>query len=331
MTDAWLLVHSPLVGPATLAPLGAALAADGDVVALADLGGIGDVPPPGWRFAVERAAAAAEVTPGSVNAVVVAHSAAGALAPAVAEAVGAEALVLVDAVVPPPRGEHVPGGRFRSFLDTLPLTDGRLPPWHEWFPAELEQLLPDPEQRAVVLAEVPRLPLERVLEAVPVPDGWASVPAAYLQLSPAYDDAAAEALQRGWPLGRLHGNHLSTATDSTAVASAVRRLAHLARRSGRLDTDPPPAVGERFRPLAGMHATVVEEIVSSAEPDPVEYVQSHDEWVVVLEGSAELELAGDRLLLEAGRWVTIPAGLPHRVRRTASGTRWLAVHVHPPS
>jgi cupin 2 domain-containing protein len=129
-------------------------------------------------------------------------------------------------------------------------------------------------------------------------------------------------------VGRLAGSHLSTVTEPEAVAVAIRRLAQVARRAGRLDTDPPPEVGERFRPLAGMHGTVVEEIVSSSEPDQVEYLQAHDEWVVVLDGLAELEVAGDRILLERGSWLVLPAGVPHRVRFTAEGTRWLAVHVH---
>jgi cupin 2 domain-containing protein len=279
--DAALVVHSPLLERATVEPLAAALAADGDVVAVADLAGTGDAPAPRWRFAVERAAAAVEGTPGTLNAVVVAHSAAGALAPAIAVAIGAEAVVLVDASIPPLAGTA-----------------------------------------AVVLGGS--------AEDVPVPDGWSdAMPVAYLQLSEEHDDDADEALARGWPVGRLPSHHLAVATDPDAVAAAVRRLAQLACRAGRLDHDAPPVVGERFRPLAGMHGTVVEEIVSSAEPDQVEHLQAHDEWVVVLAGLAELEVAGDRVLLEQGSWLLLPAGVPHRVRTTAAGTRWLAVHVHP--
>jgi quercetin dioxygenase-like cupin family protein len=236
----------------------------------------------------------------------------------------------VDAVLPPESGEHRPGARQRALVEALPVTDGRLPPWSAWFgPDAIADLLPDPDLRATVLAELPRLPPEAVLEPVPVPAGWTSIPGAYLQLSDAYEEEADEALARGWPVGRLGGHHLSATTDPETVAAAVTRLAQTARRTGRLDTAPPPEVGERFRPLAGMHGTVVEEIVSSAEPDQVEYLQSHDEWVVVLEGLAELEVAGDRVLLERGGWLLLPAGVPHRVRYTAEGTRWLAVHTHP--
>ena len=96
------------------------------------------------------AAAAVDGTSGPV--VVVGHSAAGALLPAIAEAVGdrTRGAVFVDAMLPQPG---------RSWFDTAPpgleaqlrgLADhGLLPPWHEWFPpGSLEALVPDPAAEA---------------------------------------------------------------------------------------------------------------------------------------------------------------------------------------
>lgn len=74
---------------------------------------------------------------------------------------------------------------------------------------------------------------------------------------------------------------------------------------------------------------VVEEIASSASPDPTAYRQDHDEWVVLLAGAATLDVAGAEVGLGPGDWVLLPAGTPHRVVATAAGSRWLAVHVHP--
>jgi cupin 2 domain-containing protein len=88
-----------------------------------------------------------------------------------------------------------------------------------------------------------------------------------------------------------------------------------------------PATGETFREVARLHDVVIEEIVSSAHPDPIEFRQSHDEWVVVFAGDATLDVDGTELSLGPDEWVWIPAGTPHRVRRTEAGTRWLAVHV----
>jgi cupin 2 domain-containing protein len=90
-----------------------------------------------------------------------------------------------------------------------------------------------------------------------------------------------------------------------------------------------PLTGETFREIARVRNVVIEEITSSARPDRIEFHQEHDEWVVVLDGSATLDIDGSAVVLARHEWVSIPAGTPHRVRRTAAGTRWLAVHVHP--
>jgi cupin 2 domain-containing protein len=87
-----------------------------------------------------------------------------------------------------------------------------------------------------------------------------------------------------------------------------------------------PVTGESFHDLAAVGPVRVEHIVSSETPDPAEQVQDWDEWVLVIAGSAELEIAGRRRVMDAGDWVLLPAGTPHRVRRTERGTQWIAVH-----
>ena len=93
-----------------------------------------------------------------------------------------------------------------------------------------------------------------------------------------------------------------------------------------LDVTDAPASGERFVTVAAMGSTTIEQILSSDTPDPRVYEQDHDEWVVVLSGSAVLDVDGRHHTVEAGDWVLLPAGVPHRVMRTTAGTNWLAVH-----
>jgi catechol 2,3-dioxygenase-like lactoylglutathione lyase family enzyme len=88
-----------------------------------------------------------------------------------------------------------------------------------------------------------------------------------------------------------------------------------------------PASGETFEALAQLAGTTVERIVSSSAPATEPYDQAHDEWVVLLRGAAELEVAGQRAKLKPGDHVTLPAHTPHRVLTTTAGTLWLAVHV----
>ena len=91
----------------------------------------------------------------------------------------------------------------------------------------------------------------------------------------------------------------------------------------------PPAKGERFDALAEFRGVRIERIVGSAGPEPTKYLQSHDEWVVLLRGHATLEVFGESHDLAPGDHVRLPAGTPHTVVRTSNDALWLAVHVEP--
>ncbi|HET7832076.1 MAG TPA: cupin domain-containing protein [Gallionella sp.] len=90
-----------------------------------------------------------------------------------------------------------------------------------------------------------------------------------------------------------------------------------------------PETGERFEQLLGHKNLVIERIVSSADITPCEYVQSQDEWVILLQGEAVLKVAGETTALKSGDYLFLPAGTPHTVERTSQGAIWLAVHLHP--
>jgi cupin 2 domain-containing protein len=97
---------------------------------------------------------------------------------------------------------------------------------------------------------------------------------------------------------------------------------------GRLrDAGEAPAVGERADELVAFGSAVVEQILSGRLEAPVDYRQAHDEWVVVLSGSATLEVDGEAVELAARDWLFLPAGVPHTLVRTEPGTDWLALHV----
>lgn len=88
-----------------------------------------------------------------------------------------------------------------------------------------------------------------------------------------------------------------------------------------------PAVGERFDELLKHGNVRIERIVSSDTSEQKEYDQDHDEWVVLLKGSATLTLNGEDVQLSQGDYLFIPKGSPHRVTQTDAGTVWLAVHI----
>jgi cupin 2 domain-containing protein len=91
----------------------------------------------------------------------------------------------------------------------------------------------------------------------------------------------------------------------------------------------PPAEGERFDVLLSHRNLVVERIVSSANAAPKTYVQPQDEWVVLMRGEAQIEVAGEAISLKAGDYVFLRAGTAHSVTSASQGAVWLAVHLHP--
>ncbi len=91
----------------------------------------------------------------------------------------------------------------------------------------------------------------------------------------------------------------------------------------------PPVTGERFEGLLTHKNLVIERICSSAEIEPSLYVQAQDEWVLLVQGEAEIEVEGAVHSLQSGDYLFIAANTPHSVKKVSAGTVWLAVHLHP--
>ena len=93
----------------------------------------------------------------------------------------------------------------------------------------------------------------------------------------------------------------------------------------------PPATGEAFEEILRHRNLVIERIVSSDRPEPTLFDQIQDEWVLLVQGRATLDLSGQILNLGPGDHVFIPAHTPHRVLSTSQEPPclWLAVHLYP--
>ena len=218
-----VLVHSPLVGSATWELVAADLAGRGREVGVPDLTGTVTAGPPYCSRQAEVIARSASGQP----AILVGHSGAGPLLAAAGAILGqVRGYVFVDAGLPTPG---------RSWMETAPselaaqlreMADdqGWLPPWPQWWGDEtMAELIPDPAARRHFAAGCPRLPLA-MFEEVHPPVPWPDAPAAYLQLSEAYEDQAAAARELGWPVAERASHHLAPLMDSALVAESLGEL-----------------------------------------------------------------------------------------------------------
>jgi hypothetical protein len=198
-----VLLGSPLLAPGSWAGLPNALEAADPAIDVLDVHVPDDETPPyGQRYvtAVARAAAAVQPRPPLV---LVAHSGAGPLLPAIGRAMrdaGRQVggYLFVDAGLP---ATGVPGRANRLDLmrredpelaitvEAVLETGGRFPDW----------TLPGVTTR-------PRSK-DFFTEPLPIGDDWPSAPCGYLQASPPYDGSARQAQARGWPLVTSDADH----------------------------------------------------------------------------------------------------------------------------
>jgi hypothetical protein len=229
MSDLFVLVHAPALGPASWQPTAAELIRAGHQAVVPSLLGFTDGGPPYVpRLITSFAEQAAPAVSQATRVVLVVHSGAGPLAAMLASvlAVPAVTVVLADAGLPAAAGPTpVTDARFLPYLRDL-ARDGVVPPWPQWWPdADPADLFPGPAgTRAAAAGETRPLPLAFFTETVP-PSMRPLARAAYLLLSEGYADEAARARERGWPVTEIKGSHLHMLAEPAAVAGAITVLA----------------------------------------------------------------------------------------------------------
>lgn len=228
---AFVLVHSPLLGPVTWEPVASELRGRHVVAVVPDL--LDDGLPPFWRqHARSVVRTIAEEVPPGLPLVLVAHGGGGqllgVLGPVLRDAgyrVAAE--VLVDAGLPP--GGH---SRLEQLEDEAPLFaqrlqetldgGGHLPDWTD---ESLRPFIADDSWRQAVLAEVRPQPPGYWAEEIPTPLNWPDVPVGALLLSDDYAATERAASEHGWPARRISdGNHFAAFHDAGRVADELVAL-----------------------------------------------------------------------------------------------------------
>jgi hypothetical protein len=234
MAELFVLIHAPVLGPASWAPVAEELTRRGHRVSVPSLTGFTAGGPPYAPRLVQQARAQIQqaLRPGE-RLVLVVHSGAGVFAPHLVAGLGATGatVIFADAGLPPEIGQgRVIDEEFLPFVRDL--SDGGLaPPWPRWWPtAELDPLFPDLATRERVSGEAAPLPLAFFEETLPpLPEDWRSCRCAFLRFSEGYQGPARQAAARGWPVRGLPGDHLHMLVAPAAVAEAITSLTGTSR------------------------------------------------------------------------------------------------------
>ncbi|NLX10116.1 MAG: alpha/beta hydrolase [Chloroflexi bacterium] len=216
----FILIHSPLLGPLTWQPVADSLRAQGYEALTPELIDRLDGDVPLWAQQV------ASVDLPDAGAILVGHSGAGALLPAIGERLDAQAYIFVDAALlfePATRLEMMHaedrdyGREFERFLTA----GGHFPNWED---AQLRDIIPDGDLRQRLLADMRPRVLSFFTERIEVPAGWDAKPCAYIQLSDTYGFYADQAAARQWPVVRRSAHHFEMLTQPAAIADLLVQM-----------------------------------------------------------------------------------------------------------
>ena len=222
----FVLLHSPLVGPCTWRPVSEVLRAEGHGTVVPELRSPLTVAGTYWERHVRAAVDAVEAGGEAQPLVLVAHSGAGPLVPAIARALDARVAgyVFVDAALP------VPGkSRLEAFGETAAAEafrrsaiEGLVQPWPE---AVLAPLIPDVATRAAFMADCEPMPLAVYEEPLPNVPGWPDARCHYIRFSDAYAREFAQAMRLGWGVRQFAAGHFHMLEDPPGVARALLDIA----------------------------------------------------------------------------------------------------------
>jgi len=228
MNPAFVLVHSPLVGPGTWLPVAQSLEQQDVAVLVPRLMDDGQTVLPYWTQHAEAVARGMSSLPADRPLILVGHSGAGLLLPAIRERMPnpVAGYIFVDAGLPRDGmsrlteiEDSIPedAAGFREHLEA----GGRFPVWTD---QDLSDIIPDRRLRHDLLDALSPRPLSFFTEPIPVFAGWPDAPCAYIKLSDGYGRAAEAAEHAGWALSEIDAGHFHMLVDPVEVAALL--LAH---------------------------------------------------------------------------------------------------------
>ncbi len=224
-----VLIHAPLIGPFTWELVADELEARHIRTALPILHNRPGGKKPYWSQYAEEVAEACVGIPSDQAIVLVGHSGAGPLLPALRAQLGCavSGYIFVDAGLP----EN--GKSLFDLFESLEAVEtfrgaaqnGFLPVWTD---EDLREAIPDTAVRTRFIKELHPLPIQVYEEPIPVFAGWPDAPCGYLRFdnNPAYEAASQRAKNTGFAYMQLPGKHFHMLVDPGAVARALLELVY---------------------------------------------------------------------------------------------------------
>lgn len=225
MSSDFILVPGPLVRASSWEPTAKHLRAAGHRVQVPDVLAHHHAPPSWNAWTLHLL----EHITSTNDPFVVGHSSASTLVAELATKLPVKGVIIVDGDLPPSRGAASPlRSSFYEFIQSLADADGRLPIWSRWFAGHaqrmsligLDILASDSVAFAEFEAELPTMHVGWFRDTITLAN-WDHVPTGYIQTSPIYDHAVADAKRRGWPVAKLQGTHLHPTLQPAETASAI--------------------------------------------------------------------------------------------------------------
>lgn len=222
----FILIHSPLVGPLTWALVAGELSRRGHPTLTPALPDSRSISQPYWQAHAASVAGAARAILPDESIILVSHSGAGALLPAIRAALQrpVAAYVFADSLIPQHNASRLDlfgiPEQVAAFRQAA--VDGLLPVWSA---EDLRDAIRDPDMRERFVEELQPLPLAVYEEPLPVFEGWPDAPCAYLVFNrAAYATHWERAQHLGWASLDLPGSHFHLLNDPVAVTDAILNL-----------------------------------------------------------------------------------------------------------
>lgn len=233
----YVLIHSPLVGPLTWKLVADEMRQRDIDVVVPTLVDTPNSEEPYWKQHAESVSQTLANIPKDTFVTLVAHSGTGPLLPAIRETLPnpVNAYVFVDAGLPRAGSTRLDlmnsedsgwAKEFRAYLEG----GGSFPNWSF---EDLQEILPDEELRAQMVAEIHPRALDFFTEPIPVFAGWPDAPGVYILFSEPYKRAAVEARELGWPTYELEAGHFHMLVDTKAVTDLIVEAVDRLKENGQ--------------------------------------------------------------------------------------------------